>query len=147
MDDGADQANVSKNVGQRVGGQRQDRTAGAEDGGERFHAIGDRGDHQIRFDRQEFFHGGGPGVGNDFQIAMGELRQRLDAIAGAGYQVIETAEPLQGESDAGLQRSDAQRGSEPCAGDDRQARPSRMEQGRAEIPAIPEERQSPSTPR
>ena len=77
---------------------------------------------------------------------MGELRQRLEAIAGAGDQIVETAEPLQGESDTGLQRRDAQWGSSalPLASS---AKDITHGQGRAEIPAIPVERQAPSAPR
>ena len=146
MDDGADQANVREDVGERVRRERQHWAASAQNGRQRLHAIGDGGDHQIRFDGQQFFHGGGPGVGNDFQIAMGELRQRLDAVAGAGDQIVETAEPLQGESDAGLQRRDAQWGSSGAAESASSAKDITHGQGRAEIPAIPVERQSPSAP-
>ena len=142
MDDRADQANVREDVGESVWGKRQHGTAGAENGGQRFHAVGDGGDHQVRFDRQQFFHGGGPGVGNNFQVAIGELRQGLDAVAGAGHQTIEAAESLQGEGDAGLQGRDAQWGaalrSECSPGNG-----IKHGQGRAEIPAIPVARQSP----
>ncbi len=110
MDDGTDQANVSENVGEGVRGEGQHRAARAQDGRQRLHAVGNGGEHQIRFDRQQFFHGGGPGIGNDFQVAMGEFRHGVDAVAGAGYQIVEAAEPFQGEGDAGLQRCDTQRG-------------------------------------
>ena len=40
MDDGADEANVREDVSEGVRGQRQHGTAGAENGGQRFHAVG-----------------------------------------------------------------------------------------------------------
>ena len=43
----------------------------------------------------------------DGEVAGGEFRKGFEAVAGAGAEVIQTAEGVKGDGDGGLQRGDA----------------------------------------
>ena len=65
VDDGGDETDVFVDVGEAVRGERQDREAGFEDRGEGLHTIGDAGDHQVGFGREDLVGVGGPAVVED----------------------------------------------------------------------------------
>jgi len=116
VDHGGEEVDVREDVREGVGGEGKDGIAGAEDGGEGLHAVGDAGDEEIGTGGEET--GGvrlelvrmgaeGPRVMEDGEVAGGEFGESIDAVAGAGTEVVQAAEGSEGERHGGLEGGDA----------------------------------------
>jgi hypothetical protein len=107
--DGGDETDVLRDVGEGVRGEGEDGAAGFEDRGQGLVAVRDRGDHEVGAEGEELIDGGGPGVVDDREAAVAQGGDGGEAIAGAGNELIETAEAVKDDGDARLQGRDAHR--------------------------------------
>ena len=103
VDDGGDEAYVFVDVREAVRGEGQNREARFEDRGEGVHTVGDAGDHQVGFGREDLVGVGGPAVVEDVRISLGQFGEGLEAIAGAGAEVVQTVQGGKSDGDRWLQ--------------------------------------------
>jgi hypothetical protein len=86
-----------------VRGEGEDREAGFQDRGQRFHAVGDAGDDEVGLGCKDFFGVGGPAVVENVEVSGGEFGEGFEAIFCAGAECVELVEGGEGDGDGGLE--------------------------------------------
>lgn len=101
--DSGDGGNVGVDVGERLRSQAKKARAGLQDFNYRLLLIRDRRDHQVRPGSDDLVSACGPGISDDGDSSVSDLRTNIRAVLGAGDDAIEAADSREDHSRAGLQ--------------------------------------------